>query len=105
MPNGMAAGMREVLATEEVFEDELEKAPLSKTGYVGVIEVKGKYQARIQVPGDGRGGTKKRGQHSLPGLFDTPRDAAIMRRGCLLIACFDHGCFVIIVSACDGNAS
>lgn len=81
MPNGLAAAMREAVLTENVTEDELEKTPWGKTGFVGVIEIKGKYQARIQVPGDGRGGTSKRRQYALPGLFDTPRDTAIIRAG------------------------
>ena len=50
----------------------------SKTGYANVIEVKGgKFQARWQLPGEGRGGTRKRKQHSLPGLFDTALEAAL----------------------------
>ena len=46
--------------------------------YVNVIEVKGKFQARLQVPGDGRGGSSKRKQYPLPGLFDTPKEAAVL---------------------------
>ena len=49
----------------------------SKTGFTNVILIKGKFQARLQVPGDGRGGTQKRKQYALPGLFDTAEDAAI----------------------------
>ena len=79
MPSGRAAEMRALVATENVADDELELAPLSKTGYKGVIEVGLKYQARIQVPGDGRGGTLKRRQYSVPGLFDTAKEAAIIR--------------------------
>ena len=45
---------------------------------MNVVEVKGKYQARLQVPGDGRGGSVKRKQHALPGLFDTAEEAAVM---------------------------
>ena len=81
MPSGMAAEMRALVATENVAVDELELAPLTKTGYVGVIVVGLKYQARIQVPGDGRGGTKKRRQYSVPGLFDTAKEAAMVRAG------------------------
>ena len=55
----------------------LKRNPYSDTGFVGVIKIKGKFQARLQVPGDGRGGSKKRKQHSLPGLFDTVEDAAV----------------------------
>ena len=80
MPSGLAAEMRALVATENVADDELELAPLSKTGHDGVMEVGLKYQARIQVPGDGRGGTKKRTrQYSVPGLFDTAKEAAIIR--------------------------
>ena len=79
MPSGMAAEMRALVATENITDDELQLAPMSKTGYVGVIEVGLKYQSRIQVPGDGKGGTKKRRQYSLPGLFDTAKEAAIIR--------------------------
>ena len=52
----------------------LKLQPGSKTGYLGVIEVKGKFQGRLQVKGDGRGGVRKRKQYSLPVLFDTPKD-------------------------------
>ena len=79
MPSGMAAQMRALVATENITDDELQLAPLSRTGYVGVIEVGLKYQARIQVPGDGRGGSTKRRQYSVPGLFDTAKEAAIIR--------------------------
>ena len=43
------------------------------------IKVGKQYQARLQVKGDGRGGSKKRKQHSLPGLFDTAEQAAEFR--------------------------
>ena len=79
MPSGMAAEMRALVATENITDEELRLAPLSNTGYVGVIEVGLKYQARIQVPGDGRGGKAKRRQYSVPGLFDTAKEAAIIR--------------------------
>ena len=49
----------------------------SNTGFTNIIKVKGGYQARMQVPGDGRGGTKKRKQCSLPGIFDEAEDAAV----------------------------
>ena len=75
----MAAEMRALVETENITDEELQLAPLSKTGYVGVIEVGLKYQARIQVPGDGRGGIAKRRQYSVPGLFDTAIEAAIIR--------------------------
>ena len=44
--------------------------------YTNVIEVGGKYQERWQLKGDGRGGVRKRKQHSLPGIFDTALEAA-----------------------------
>ena len=78
MPKGMAAAVREAVAKENRAELELERTPWGKTGYVNVVEVKGKYQARLQVPGDGRGGSVKRKQHALPGLFDTAEEAAVM---------------------------
>ena len=55
----------------------LKRSVYSKTGFTNIITIKGKFQARLQVPGDGRGGTEKRKQYSLPGLFDTAEDAAI----------------------------
>ena len=83
MPSGMAAAVREAVAAENIADSELELALLSATGFKGVIEVPSggvlKYQARVQVAGDGRGGTTKRRQHSLPGLFDTAKEAAICR--------------------------
>ena len=56
----------------------LKLQPGSKTGYLGVIEVKGKFQGRLQVKGDGRGGLQKRRQVAIPGLFDTAKEAAEM---------------------------
>ena len=55
----------------------LKRSPYSSTGFTNIITIKGKFQARLQVPGDGRGGTQKRKQYALPGLFDTAEDAAI----------------------------
>ena len=57
----------------------LKRSVYSKTGFTNIITIKGKFQARLQVPGDGRGGTQnqKRKQYALPGLFDTAEDAAI----------------------------
>ena len=78
MPSGMAAVMREALDTENKEDLELEKSPWSKAGFKNVILIKVKYQTRLQVPGDGRGGITKRKQHALPGLFDTAEDAAAM---------------------------
>ena len=75
MPSGMAAVMREAVDKENKEDLQLEKSPWSKTGFKNAIEIKGKYQARLQVPGDGRGGITKCKQHALPGLFDTAEDA------------------------------
>ena len=80
MPSGMASDMRAFVAAMSAAERAalvLEKSPWSRTGYVNVIQVKKWFQARIQVPGDGRGGSKKRTQCALAGLFDTPEEAAI----------------------------
>ena len=74
-----AAKVREELLTKDLSNLELKTSPISKTGYVGIIKIKGKFQARVQVPGDGRGGTRKRKQYPLPGLFGTARDAAQFR--------------------------
>ena len=80
MPSGMAAEMRDFVAAMSAADRDalvLERSPWSNTGFINVIKVKNKFQARLQVPGDGRGGTKKRKQCSLPGLFDTAEEAAI----------------------------
>ena len=71
--------MRALIAAEDREQLQLERSGWNKTGFTGVSKVGNGYQARIQVPGDGRGGSKKRRQHSLPGLFDTAEDAAVMR--------------------------
>ena len=70
--------MRDEIWKENWAELELERTPWGKTKFVNVIEVKGKYQARLQVPGDGRGGSTKRKQYALPGLFDTAEEAAVL---------------------------
>ena len=70
--------MREAVRTENRENLELERTPWNNTGFVNVIKVKNKFQARLQVPGEGRGGSAKRKQHSLPGLFDTAEEAAVM---------------------------
>ena len=56
----------------------LERSTRSATGFVNIIKVGGKFQARLQVPGDGRGGERKRKQVPLPGLFDKAEDAAVL---------------------------
>ena len=78
MPKRLGATMREAIAAEDRSQLVLERSPWSSTGFINVIKVNGKYQARLQVPGDGRGGSKKRKQHPPPGLFDTAEDAAVM---------------------------
>eukprot|EP00966_Prymnesium_polylepis_P221080 5113811-Prymnesium_polylepis.1 len=67
MPKRMGATMREAIMVEDRSQLELERTPWSCTGFKNVIKVGKKFQARLQVPGDGRGGKKKRKQHSLPG--------------------------------------
>ena len=80
MPSGMAAEVRELLASSDKTGLVLQRAPpssSSKTGFVNVIRVKGGlFQARLQVQGDGRGGEKKRRQVGIPGLFKTAEEAA-----------------------------
>jgi hypothetical protein len=81
MPTGkwtLAKEMRGFMETADLTGIVPVESGTSKTGYVNVIELKnGKYQARLQVPGDGRGGENKRKQYSLPGLFDTALEAAL----------------------------
>ena len=77
MPSGMAARARELFAITDRSNLVPQESVRSQTGYKNVIEVGGKYQARLQVKGDGRGGERKRKQHSLPGLFDTALEAAL----------------------------
>ena len=67
------------IAAEDREQLQLERNVWSETGFVGVNKVGNKFQARLQVPGDGRGGKKKRRQHSLPGLFNSAEEAAVMR--------------------------
>ena len=78
MPRGMAAAAREAVEQADRDELELERTPWSNTGFVNITKVGGKFQARLQVPGDGRGGIEKRKQCPLPGLFDTAEDAAVL---------------------------
>ena len=60
MPKRLGADMREAIQGEDRSQLDLEPTPWSKTGFIGVIKVGNKFQARLQVPGDGRGGSKKR---------------------------------------------
>jgi len=73
MPSGLAKAAREGVAKENRDCLQLERTPGGRTGFVNVVVVKGKYQARLQVPGDGRGGSMKRKQHALPYVRSTPR--------------------------------
>ena len=62
MPGRLAelhSDVRSMVATLDKRRFRLEKNPTSATGYINVIKVKGKFQARLQVPGDGRGGERK----------------------------------------------
>ena len=80
MPGRLAelhSDVRSMVATLDKRRFRLEKNPTSATGYINVIKVKGKYQARLQVPGEGRGGQIKRKQCSLPTTFDEAEDAAL----------------------------
>ena len=79
MPRVLAETMRAALALENRDQLVLEKNPWNKTGFTGVSKIGKHYFARINVPGDGRGGTKKRRQHSLPCGFDTAEEAAQSR--------------------------
>ena len=77
MPSGLAAFIRENMEREDTSTLVPQESRRSKTGYTNIIEVGGKYQARWQLKGDGRGGVRKRKQHPLPGIFDTAVEAAI----------------------------
>ena len=78
MPSGQAAHFRQAVAAVDRSQLDLQKNPYSNTGFTGIIKVKGgKFQARVQIPGEGRGGCKKRRQCSVPGVFDTAEDAAV----------------------------
>ena len=68
--------MRGALPTMDRSGAVLQRSSTLKTGFVNVIELGGKFQARLQVPSDGCGGTRKRKQVPLPGIFDTADDAA-----------------------------
>ena len=76
MPYAMADDVRAFVARIPKCDLVVQESPISATGYTNVIEIKGKYQAQLQVKGDGRGGVRKRKQYSLPGIFDTALEAA-----------------------------
>ena len=95
MPSGMAAATREFVARLDKTGLVLERNRYSTTGFTNVIKVKNKFQARLQVKGDGKGGVRKRKQYSLPGLFDTAQEAAEMlalaKRDGLQFICDEDG--------------
>ena len=62
MPRAADAELRAMIAAEDRSQLQLEQSPWNKTGFVGVIQVGNKYYARLQVPGDGRGGVKSAGK-------------------------------------------
>ena len=64
MPSGIAAAVRQQVAGADKAGLAIEESRLSRTGYTNVIEVRGKYQARLQVKGSAE---RKRYQHPLPG--------------------------------------
>ena len=76
MPSGLAESARRALKEADTTGLVLQRSARSQTGFTNVIPVKDKFQARLQVAGDGRGGVRKRKQHSLPGLFSTALEAA-----------------------------
>ena len=94
MPSGLARWIREGFAEQDKTGLVPEESRRSITGYKNVIEVSGKYQARLQIKGDGVGGTRKRRQYSLPGLFDTALEAALF---------LAHVKKDMIGSVCDAN--
>jgi hypothetical protein len=73
MPSGIAEAVRRQVAAASKADLVVQESRGSRTGYTNVIEVRGKYQARLQVKGNGQ---RKRYQHPLPGLFDTALEAA-----------------------------
>ena len=73
MPSGIAEAVRQRVAGADKTGLVLETNPYSCTGFTNVIKVRDKYQARLQVKGDGQ---RKRYQHPLPGLFATAQEAA-----------------------------
>ena len=55
MPKGLNDDIRAFVATLDRANYVPEKSVWNSTGYVQVGKVKGRYQARLQVPGDGPG--------------------------------------------------
>ena len=77
MPREAAVAMREAVAKENRAEFMLERTAWNDSGFVNVQKIGNKFRARLQVPGDGRGGNLKRRQYPVPGIFDTAEDAAV----------------------------
>ena len=73
MPSGLAESARRALKEADTTGLVLQRSARSQTGFTNVIPVKDKFQARLQVAGDGRGGVRKRKQHSLPRAFSARR--------------------------------
>ena len=80
MPREAAVAMREAVAKENRAEFMLERTAWNDSGFVNVQKIGNKFRARLQVPGDGRGGNLKRRQYPVPGIFDTAEDAAVALR-------------------------
>ena len=95
MPSGLAAAVRQQFASMDKTGLVLQRSPYSNTGFTNIIKVKKKYQARLQVKGDGPGGVRKRKQYSLPGLFDTALEAAqylaMLKRDGMAAVCDEDG--------------
>ena len=64
--------LRATISERDSDDLDLELNPGSETGFKHVIKVKGKYQARIYDE-------KEKRQRSLPGTFETPKEAAKYR--------------------------
>ena len=56
MPESLNEEIRAFVAQLDRWDYPPEKSAWSQTGYAQVIKVKKRYQARLQVPGDGPGG-------------------------------------------------
>ena len=71
MAERASASLRELIATYDEVDFELETAD-NETGYKNVIRVQERYQARLYDKVNQK-------QRSLPGLFDTAKEAAKYR--------------------------
>ena len=61
MPSGIAEAVRKQVAGADKAGLVLQKSPYSATGFTNVIQVRNKFQARLQRPGQGR-----RAEEALP---------------------------------------